>query len=222
MIRAYGCSNFTAAGGPGSQRGRRDASARAGFATAQNEYSLYNRAAESELVPALARAGHGPAAVLPARLRPAHRQVPARQRRTRGHPAWHCRRRHSGSRTPTGTGSRRCRRSPTSAASRCSSWPSAGSPHQPGVSSVIAGVTSPEQVESNAAAGSWQPTAEDLAALAADQRRRTGAPGTRRTGAPEPLTTPRLRDRGRSRTPRSGRPRWRGCRARAAAGRPRR
>jgi len=36
---------------------------------------------------------------------------------------------------------------------------------QPGCSSVIAGATSPEQVKANAAAGRWQPTAEQLAAI---------------------------------------------------------
>jgi aryl-alcohol dehydrogenase-like predicted oxidoreductase len=36
---------------------------------------------------------------------------------------------------------------------------------QPAVASVIAGATRPEQVRANAAAGSWQPTADDLAAL---------------------------------------------------------
>jgi aryl-alcohol dehydrogenase-like predicted oxidoreductase len=36
---------------------------------------------------------------------------------------------------------------------------------QPAVASVIAGATKPEQVRSNAAAGDWQPSAEDLAAL---------------------------------------------------------
>jgi 1-deoxyxylulose-5-phosphate synthase len=36
---------------------------------------------------------------------------------------------------------------------------------QPQVSSVIAGATRPEQIRQNAAAGSWVPTAEDLAAL---------------------------------------------------------
>jgi len=38
---------------------------------------------------------------------------------------------------------------------------------QPAVASVIAGATTPEQVRANAAAGSWQPTAEDLADLRA-------------------------------------------------------
>ena len=36
---------------------------------------------------------------------------------------------------------------------------------QPAVGSVIAGATRPEQVKANAAAGEWQPTADDLAAL---------------------------------------------------------
>jgi len=36
---------------------------------------------------------------------------------------------------------------------------------QPAVTSVIAGATKPEQVRSNAAAGDWEPTPEDLAAL---------------------------------------------------------
>jgi aryl-alcohol dehydrogenase-like predicted oxidoreductase len=36
---------------------------------------------------------------------------------------------------------------------------------QPGVASVIAGATKPEQVHANAAAGLWTPTADDLAAL---------------------------------------------------------
>ena len=36
---------------------------------------------------------------------------------------------------------------------------------QPAVASVIAGATKPEQVRANAAAGDWQPTPDDLAAL---------------------------------------------------------
>ncbi|MGH3098246.1 MAG: aldo/keto reductase [Streptosporangiales bacterium] len=36
---------------------------------------------------------------------------------------------------------------------------------QPGVASVICGATKPEQVAANAAAASWQPTADDLVAL---------------------------------------------------------
>jgi aryl-alcohol dehydrogenase-like predicted oxidoreductase len=36
---------------------------------------------------------------------------------------------------------------------------------QPGCSSVIAGATSPEQVKANAAAGEWEPTEDELAAI---------------------------------------------------------
>jgi aryl-alcohol dehydrogenase-like predicted oxidoreductase len=35
----------------------------------------------------------------------------------------------------------------------------------PAVASVIAGATRPEQVHANVAAGEWEPSAEDLAAL---------------------------------------------------------
>ena len=36
---------------------------------------------------------------------------------------------------------------------------------QPGVASVIAGATTPEQVTANVAAGTWEPTLDDLDAL---------------------------------------------------------
>jgi aryl-alcohol dehydrogenase-like predicted oxidoreductase len=36
---------------------------------------------------------------------------------------------------------------------------------QPAVASVIAGVTTPEQVVANVEAGGWEPTSDDLAAL---------------------------------------------------------
>ena len=39
--------------------------------------------------------------------------------------------------------------------------------HQPAVTSVIAGVTKPAQLEQNVAAGSWTPTAGQLAAIRA-------------------------------------------------------
>ena len=44
---------------------------------------------------------------------------------------------------------------------------------QPAVGSVIAGATRPEQVKANAAAGNWEPTAADLAALDAIAPRAT-------------------------------------------------
>jgi aryl-alcohol dehydrogenase-like predicted oxidoreductase len=36
---------------------------------------------------------------------------------------------------------------------------------RPAVASVIAGATKPEQVRANAAAGDWQPSPDDVAAL---------------------------------------------------------
>ena len=36
---------------------------------------------------------------------------------------------------------------------------------QPAVASVIAGATSPDQLRANAAAGEWEPDADDLAEL---------------------------------------------------------
>jgi aryl-alcohol dehydrogenase-like predicted oxidoreductase len=51
----------------------------------------------------------------------------------------------------------------------------AGLAAQPAVGSVIAGATRPEQVKANAAAGAWQPTSEDLAALDAIAPRGTRA-----------------------------------------------
>jgi len=41
----------------------------------------------------------------------------------------------------------------------------AGLASQPGVASVIAGATAPEQVRANAAAADWELSADDLAAL---------------------------------------------------------
>lgn len=48
---------------------------------------------------------------------------------------------------------------------------------QPAVASVIAGATRPEQVDANVRAGSWQPTAEDLAALTEISDEATDEPG---------------------------------------------
>ena len=73
------------------------------------------------------RTRHTP--VLPAGARAAHREVPARHSPRRRAPAPLSRpTAPAGSRTRTGTGSRRSRRSPTSAGSSSSTWRSAGSP----------------------------------------------------------------------------------------------
>ena len=72
--------------------------------SAQNRYSLLRREAEDELLPTCERLGHRRAAVLPARQRPADRQVPARPASSRGHAAG--RRATRSSRTRRSTASR--------------------------------------------------------------------------------------------------------------------
>ena len=66
--------------------------------------------------------------------------------------------------TPTGTGSRRSRRTPRRATSPLLDVAIAGLAAQPAVASVISGATSGDQVRANAAALRWEPT-EDLVEL---------------------------------------------------------
>ena len=110
--------------------------------------------------------GVGHPAVLPARQRPAHRQVPPGRAGARGHPAGgNAAGRAAAHRPRRSTGSRRSRRSPPSAASRCSTWRSAGSPRSPRWPRSSPARPAPEQVQANAAAGPWEPTDDDLAAI---------------------------------------------------------
>jgi aryl-alcohol dehydrogenase-like predicted oxidoreductase len=132
------------------------------FISAQNEYSLLNRAVEAELVPACEHLGLGLLPYFPL----ASGLLTGKYRR--------------GATAPQGT--------------RLASVPSrleaadfdriealehfaaergiglldvgiGGLAAQPAVASVIAGATKPEQVQANAAAAAWTPTAEDLVAL---------------------------------------------------------
>ncbi len=92
------------------------------FVSAQNEYSLYNRSAEDELLPACERFGIGLLPYFPL----AYGLLTGKYRRGEAAPAGsRLEARRSGSRMPTGAASRRCRPSPTPATSRCSPWPSA-------------------------------------------------------------------------------------------------
>lgn len=137
----------------------------ASFVTAQNEYSLYNRTAEVELVPACLELGIGILPYFPL----AYGLLTGKYQR--GEPA------------PEGT-----RLGAASQASRLggADWDRiealqafadardvsllelaiGGLAAQPAVASVIAGVTRPDQVAANAAAAAWTPSAEDLAELA--------------------------------------------------------
>ena len=135
----------------------------AAFVTAQNEYSLYNRLAEVELVPACLELGIGILPYFPL----AYGLLTGKYRR--------------GEAAPEGT-----RLSVQQARLAGADWDRidalqafadergaslldvaiGGLAAQPGVASVIAGVTRPEQVEANLVAAAWTPSADDLAALA--------------------------------------------------------
>src|SRR4051812_1559514 len=177
-VRYVGCSNFAAwevvdAHWTAASAGLRP------FVSAQNEYSLYNRAAEEELLPALNRLGVSLIAYFPL----AYGLLTGKYKR--------------GQEAPEGT-----RLSSESQAHRLAGadWDRiealeafadergasilevaiGGLAAQPGVASVIAGASRPEQVEANAAAGLWEPDAEALAALA-DVNAQRGAGMTHRS-----------------------------------------
>jgi aryl-alcohol dehydrogenase-like predicted oxidoreductase len=163
-VRYVGCSNFAAwevvdahwtAASAGVQP----------FISAQNEYSLYNRTAEEELVPALSRLGMSLIAYFPL----AYGLLTGKYRRGEDAP--------EGSRLGgrgqehrlAGADWDRIEALQAFAAERgvdILDVALGGLAAQPAVGSVIAGATRPEQVASNVRAGLWQPSAEDLDALA--------------------------------------------------------
>lgn len=171
-VRYLGCSNFAAwevteAHWVARSRGLQ------GFVTTQNEYSLYNRIAEDELVPACLRAGMG---LLP--------YFPLAYGLLTG--------KYSSGSAPEGSRlshESQQQRLVGADFDRISALRSYADEHgidlltlaisglaaQSAVSSVIAGVSRPEQVHTNAAAGSWEPSPDELAELA--QINRTPLPG---------------------------------------------
>jgi aryl-alcohol dehydrogenase-like predicted oxidoreductase len=136
------------------------------FVSAQNEYSLLNRAAEAEVIPACERYGVGQLPYFPL----ANGVLTGKYRRGASLPA--------GSRL-AGNAARadslltdetydRVEALEKLAAERGVTLlhlAIGGLAAQPAVASVIAGATRPEQVRANAAAGVWEPTEEDLAAI---------------------------------------------------------
>ncbi|MET1062841.1 MAG: aldo/keto reductase, partial [Aeromicrobium sp.] len=141
----------------------------AAFATAQNEYSLYNRTAEVELVPACLDRGVGILPYFPL----AYGLLTGKYRRGEQAP--------SGSRLEAQ--SDRLQGADWDRVEALEGFASArglsllelaigGLAAQPAVSSVIAGATGPEQVAANAAAARWTPTAADL-----DELSEIGRPG---------------------------------------------
>jgi aryl-alcohol dehydrogenase-like predicted oxidoreductase len=160
-VRYIGCSNFASwevadaalvAQAIGSEH----------FITAQNEYSLYNRSAEAELVPALEHYGMSLLPYFPL----AYGLLTGKYSQADGAPA--------GTRLATET-----------ARFDSANWGVIGGFRafaeergiamldvalggllaQPAIDTIISGVTRPEQVAANARAVQWQPTPEDLDAI---------------------------------------------------------
>ncbi len=169
-VRYLGCSNFAAweladAHWTATSRGLRP------FVTAQNEYSLYNRAAEEELVPACERLGVGLLPYFPL----AYGLLTGKYRRGQAAPA--------GSRLGNESQAHRLASADWDRIEALEQYAAergvglltvalGGLAAQPAVGSVIAGATKPEQIASNVEAGLWEPTEEDLRALAEVNRGR--------------------------------------------------
>ncbi len=133
------------------------------FVSAQNEYSLYNRAAEDELVPACERFGIGLLPYFPL----AYGLLTGKYRRGEAAPA--------GSRLEAQA--KRLENADWGRIEALQAFADAraislltlavgGLAVQPAVGSVICGVTRPEQVVANVEAGLWQPSEHDVADLA--------------------------------------------------------
>ena len=160
-VRAIGSSNFTAAmveeaHAIATERGLTP------FVSEQSEYSWLKRDAEQELLPACERLGIGFIPYFPL----ASGLLTGKYRR--GEPAREGTRLHG----------RELDEEQLAEVERLEAFARergvtlldvaiGGLAAVPGVTSVIAGATTPEQVRANAAAGAWEPTPEDLAALRA-------------------------------------------------------
>jgi aryl-alcohol dehydrogenase-like predicted oxidoreductase len=169
-VRYLGCSNFAAWQVADAHWIARSAGRRP-FVSAQNEYSLYNRAAEEELVPACRRFGLGLLPYFPL----AYGLLTGKYRRGESAPA--------GSRLGSEAQAHRLAGADWDRIEALEKYAGergvdllavalGGLAAQPAVAGVIAGATRPEQVRANVAAGLWEPTAEDLAALAEVNRSR--------------------------------------------------
>ena len=134
------------------------------FISAQNEYSLYNRAAEAELVPACESAGVGILPYFPL----AYGLLTGKYRRGEAPP--------EGSRLASSAQASRLAGASWDRIEALEAYAAergvplltvaiGGLAAQPGVASVISGVTRPEQVAANVEAGLWEPSEEDLDGL---------------------------------------------------------
>jgi aryl-alcohol dehydrogenase-like predicted oxidoreductase len=162
-VRAIGCSNLRAWELVDADwRARNAGTAR--FVTAQNEYSLYNRSAEDELLPACVALDVGVLPYFPL----AYGLLTGKYRGGAGAP--------EGSRL-AGTGqAQRLEHADWDRIEALHKFADdrdlsmlqvalGGLAAQPAVASVIAGVTGPEQVAANVEAGAWTPTEDELAEL---------------------------------------------------------
>ncbi|SCE92538.1 Predicted oxidoreductase [Micromonospora coriariae] len=140
---------------------------RARFISAQNHYSLVERSVEAEVIPACERFGLGMLPFFPL----ANGLLTGKYKREAQPPA--------GSRlSGGGRYAERLAAADWDTIEAIEAYAAergltmlqvaiGGLAAQPAVTSVIAGATTPEQVLANAAAGTWEPTDEDLAALRA-------------------------------------------------------
>lgn len=140
------------------------------FVSAQNEYSIYNRAAEAELVPACESAGVGILPYFPL----AYGLLTGKYHRGQAAPEGsRLALPHQASRL-SGVDWDRVEALEAYAAERSVSLLAlaiGGLIAQPAVASVISGATRPEQVAANVEAGLWESSASDLAGL--DELRQT-------------------------------------------------
>ena len=159
-VRYVGCSNFAAWEVTEAHHVARRLGT-PGFVTAQNEYSLYNRVAEEELVPACLRAGMSVLPYFPL----AYGLLTGKYRRGAAAP--------EGSRLSLDSQRRRLDGADFDRIEALASFAEqrdvdlltlavGGLAAQPGVGSVIAGVSRPEQVRANARAVAWTPSPQDL------------------------------------------------------------
>jgi aryl-alcohol dehydrogenase-like predicted oxidoreductase len=158
-VRAIGSSNFTAAMVEEAHTAA-SAGGSTPFATEQSQYSWLRRDAEDELLPACERLGVGFIPYFPL----ASGLLTGKYRRGEPAPLGS---RLDGRELDEGELERVERLEELGRQRDASLLELAigGLAAQPAVVSVIAGATKPEQVRANAAAGSWEPTADDLAVL---------------------------------------------------------
>lgn len=162
-VRYLGCSNFAGWEVTEAHWTARELGVQ-GFVTAQNEYSLYNRSAEDELVPACLRAGVSVLPYFPL----AYGLLTGKY--SSGSPP-------SGSRLSAESQRHRLEGADFSRVAALQEYADergldlltvaiGGLAAQRCVGSVIAGVSRASQVAANAAAADWEPSADDQAALA--------------------------------------------------------